>query len=137
MAMSTTSPPLLAWLGWLLCAFSSIACPRSLSRGVRTSRALGDASGVLHGDATGRRQRQAGCPRFGGQQAAAFGGLEQALLDLCLLEDPAGDQRVQTKASVEQPPVPSRVRRHGGELVALTCQGDLPVGVAGGYRTDR
>jgi hypothetical protein len=56
---------------------------------------------VLHRDPAGRRKRQVGGPGFGGQQATAFGGSHQGLLDLCLVQDAAGDQRVQAEAGVK------------------------------------
>jgi hypothetical protein len=57
---------------------------------------------VGHANLAGRGQGAAGLARLGGQQAVAVGRLEQALVNLALIEGASGDQVVEVAGRLPQ-----------------------------------
>ena len=67
--------------------------------------AVGSRAGVGQADLAARGQGALGLAGLLGEQAAACGGLEQAVIDLVLVEGAGGDQVVEVAGRLPQLPV--------------------------------
>ena len=64
--------------------------------------AVGGRAGVGQADLAARGQGALGLARFVGEEAAAFGGLEEAVVDLVVVEGAGGDQVVEVASGFPQ-----------------------------------
>ena len=101
---------------------------------------LGGAAGMGQADLTARGQSPAGLARFVGQEAAAFGGLEEPLVDLAVVKGAGGNQVVEVAGRLPQLSValadrgggdPSQFFNEGGPRIAVTWA------VSGDWEVDR
>jgi hypothetical protein len=88
--------------------------------------AVGGRAGVSQTDLAARGQGAVGLAGFVGEQAAAFGGLEQALVDLVVVEGAGGDQVVEVAGGFPQLLVALPVGG-GGDPSQLLGEGRLPI----------
>jgi hypothetical protein len=68
--------------------------------------AVRGSAGVLEADLAGGGQGAVGLPWLLTEQSAALGGVQEALVDLAVLEGATGDEVVEVAAGLPQPPVP-------------------------------
>jgi hypothetical protein len=88
--------------------------------------AVGGRAGVGQADLAARGQGALGLAGLVGQQAAAVGSLEQALVDLLMVEGAGGDQVVKVAGGLPQPLV-ALAPGGGGDPSQLLGEGRLPI----------